>query len=191
MKLVLKDAKQETIDEKVVNFIVSPKETIPHPVILSKSFPISNSYLYFYSLAYQYDKVNELEKAEAVYEKAYALKPDYKEGLIEHARFLLKIKRFDRSLQLIENIKEDEKLKFDYFLIAGMAYMGIENYSVAIDNFVEGNKIYNSDLRLLNSLGFCYYKTNQKKKALDVLKASLRLNPEQKNIKKLIQELEK
>lgn len=191
MKLVLKDAKQATIDEKVANFIVSPKETVPHPVILSKSFPASNSYLYFYSLAFQYDKVNELEKAEAVYEKAYALKPDYKEGLMEQARFLLKTKKFNRSLQLIENLKEDEKLKFDYFLIAGMAYMGMGNYSVAIDTLVEGNKIYNSDIRLLNSLGFCYYRTNQRKKALDVLKASLRLNPEQENIKRLIQEIEK
>jgi tetratricopeptide (TPR) repeat protein len=134
--------------------------------------------------------VNELEKAEAVYEKAYALKPDYKEGVMEQARFLLKMKKYSRSLQLIENLKEDKKLKFDYFLIAGMAYMGMGNYSVAIDNLVEGNKIYNSDIRLLNSLGFCYYRTNQRKKALDVLKASLRLNPEQKNIKKLIQEIE-
>ncbi len=190
MKLVLKDAKQTTIDEKVANFILSPKETVPHPVILYKSFPTSNSYLYFYSLAYQYDKANELEKAEAVYEKAYSLKPDYKEGVMEQARFLLKTKKFSRSLQLIENLKEDEKLKFDYFLITGMAYMGMGNYSLAIDNLVEGNKIYNSDIRLLNSLGFCYYRTNQRKKALDVLKASLRLNTEQENIKKLIQEIE-
>jgi len=92
---------------------------------------------------------------------------------------------------LIESVKEDEKLRFDCFLITGMAYMGMENYSVAIDNFIEGNKIYNSDIRLLNSLGFCYYKTNQRKKAMDVFKASLSLNPEQKKIKKLIQEIDK
>ncbi|NIM91102.1 MAG: GWxTD domain-containing protein [Candidatus Aminicenantes bacterium] len=191
VKLVLKNAKQEILDEKIANFIVSPKEIVPHPVVLSKSFPISNTYLYFYSLAYQYDKVNELEKAEAVYEKAYAMKPDYKEGLIEQARFLLKTKKFSRSLQLIESFKEDERYKFDYFLIAGLAYMGMGDYSMAIENLVEGNKIYNSDIRLLNSLGFCYYRTNQKKKALDALKASLRLNPEQNSIIKLVQEIEK
>jgi len=191
MKLFLKDGKQTTIDEKAFNFIVSPKERIPHPVTLAKSFPLSNSFLYFYSLAYQYDKINELEKAKSVYEKAYSLKPEYKEGLVEYARFLLKTKKFSESLELIEGIKEDEKLKFDYFLITGMAYMDMGNYPRAIDNFLEGNKIYDSDIRLLNSLGFCYYKTNQKQKALDVLKASLSLNPEQKNIKKLIQEIEK
>ncbi len=69
--------------------------------------------------------------------------------------------------------------------------MGMGDYSMAIENLVEGNKIYNSDIRLLNSLGFCYYRTNQKKKALDALKASLRLNPEQNSIIKLVQEIEK
>jgi len=54
---------------------------------------------------------------------------------------------------------------------------------------LERNKIYNSDTRLLNSLGFCYYKTKKVQEALDVLKASLRLNPNQEKIKKLIEEI--
>ena len=69
--------------------------------------------------------------------------------------------------------------------------MGMGEYSEAITNLLEGNKIYNSDTRLLNSLGFCYYNAGQKEKALDTLKASLRLNPEQTEIKKLIEEIEK
>jgi len=40
-------------------------------------------------------------------------------------------------------------------------------------------------------MGFCFYKTNQKERALNVLRASLRLNPNQENIKKLIEEIEK
>jgi len=63
-------------------------------------------------------------------------------------------------------------------------------YGKAIANLLEGNKIYNSDTRLLNSLGFCYFKSGQKSKALDVLKASLRLNPEQTEIKDIIKKIE-
>lgn len=69
--------------------------------------------------------------------------------------------------------------------------MGMARYDDAIDNLLEGNKIYNSDTSLLNSLGFCFYKTEQKERALNVLRASLRLNPNQENIKKLIEEVEK
>lgn len=69
--------------------------------------------------------------------------------------------------------------------------MGMGQFVRAIENFEEGNKIYNSDITLLNSLGFCYYRSTQKKKALDVLKASLRLNPEQEGVKKIIEEIER
>jgi tetratricopeptide (TPR) repeat protein len=191
IKVNLKDGKQAIIDEEATNFIVSPKTIVPHPVILAKSISPSNNFLYFYSIAYQYDKVNELEKAEAAYEKARVLKPECKAGLVEYAYFLKKIKKFNKSLELIEGIKDDEIFKFDYYLIRGNIYMEMGNYPDAIDNLLEANKIYNSEVILLNSLGFCFYKTDQKKKALGALRASLSLNSQQENIKKLIQEIEK
>jgi len=61
-------------------------------------------------------------------------------------------------------------------------------YRPAIQSLLEGNKIYDSDTRLLNALGFCFYKTGQKK---DALNASLRLNPEQPDIKELVARVEK
>jgi tetratricopeptide (TPR) repeat protein len=104
---------------------------------------------------------------------------------------LLKVKKFTESLELIETIKEDESLKYNYYLLKGKVQMGMGKYAEAINNLVEGNKIYNSDTGLLNSLGFCYYKTQQKEKALNVLNVSLSLNPAQTQIKKLIEEIEK
>jgi Tfp pilus assembly protein PilF len=43
----------------------------------------------------------------------------------------------------------------------------------------------------LNALGYCFYKTRQKKEALDVLNASLRLNPNQPDVKDLRARVEK
>lgn len=191
IKLNLIDEKGEKIDEKGANFVVSPEEVIPHPIARSKAFSLSNNFLYFYALATMYDQVNEHEKAESFFKRAYGLKPDYKEGLKSYAHFLLKVKKFTECLELIENIKEDESLKFDYYLLKGNALMRTGKYEEAINSLLEGNKIYNSDTGLLNSLGFCYYKTGQKERALSVLNASLRLNPEQTQIKKLIEEIEK
>jgi tetratricopeptide (TPR) repeat protein len=68
--------------------------------------------------------------------------------------------------------------------------MGKGDYEKAISLFQEGNRIYNSDVQLLNSLGTCYYKTGRKKDALEALNASLRLNPEQKDIKDLINRID-
>ena len=191
LKMVMKNGEGSILDEQTANFIISPAEGVPHPVTMIKSFPLSNYYLFVYSLANQYDRIGMPGKAASFYEKAFSLKPDYYPGIVEYVQFLQKNKMFERSLNLIENIKGVERLRFEYFLFKGKAYMGMEKYFVAIENFLEGNKIYDSDIRLLNSLGFCLYKTGNKKRALEVLQSSVRLNPEQEDVKALIREIEK
>jgi len=191
IKLILKDGNGTPIQEKMGNVIVSPAEGVPHPVTLAKSFPLANYFLYLYSLANQYDRNSNPEKAESHYEKAFSLNPGYSPGIIEYAHFLLKIRKFQHSLDLIENVKNNQDLRFEYFLVKGKAYKGMEKYFAAVENFLEGNKIYDSDIRLLNSLGYCLYKTGDKQEALETLRSSLRLSPDQQEIKKLIQEIEK
>lgn len=191
MKLDLIDEKGNIIDEKNSKFVISPKAVIPHPIAHAKAFPLANKFVYFYMLAQQYENVKEYVKAEASFAKAYGMNPNFKKGLTDYANFLLRTQKFNKSLELIEAVKEDENLKFDYYLTRGKAFLGMGNYSDAIDNLLEGNKIYNSDTSLLNSLGLCYYKTGEKELALDVLKASLRLNSQQEGTKKLIEEIEK
>lgn len=191
LRLVLKNGEGIPLQEKKNNIIVSPSESIPHPVTLAKSFPLSNYFLYLYSLANQYDRAGDPENAESYYEKAFSLKPDYHPGTVEYAHFLLKTKKFQKSLDLIEHVKDAGDLRFEYFLVMGKAHMGMGKYFAAIENFLEGNKIYNSDIRLLNSLGYCFYKTGDKQNALETLRASLRLSPDQQEIKTLIREIEK
>jgi GWxTD domain-containing protein len=189
MKLNLKNGDGETIDEKKSTFVISPKKVVSHPISLFKTFPLSQDYILIFTVASLYDKVKNYKQAELYYEKAYQKNPAYKEGLIEYANFLFKLRNFDKILELIEGLKKDDSSRFEYYLIKGRALMGLGRYSEAINNLLEGNKIYDSDTRLLNSLGFCYYKTNQVKKALEALNASLRLNPKQNEMRKLVDEI--
>ncbi len=191
ISLNLKDGESVLVDSKKINFIISPQAKLPHPISLYKIFSLSNSFLFYYALAHQYNRIEEIGKAEANIKKAYEMKPDYTKGLVEYANFLIKIKKFDKCLELIDNIKDDDSLRFEYYLIKGRVHMGMGQYSEAIVNLLEGNKIYDSNMQLLNSLGFSYYNTGRKKEALKILKASLRLNPGQKEIKRLIEEIEK
>jgi tetratricopeptide (TPR) repeat protein len=191
LELDLIDENGEEVDGERGPFIVSQAEAISHPITHSKAFPLTNNFYFYYVLAQQYNKINNNESAEFYYEKAYGLRPDNKRGLIEYSNFLYKIKKFDRILELIKGLEGDENLKFEYFLLKGKALMGKGQYDEAIDSFLEGNKIYNSDISLLNSLGFCYYRIGENKMALDALNASLRLNSGQEDIKKLVAEIEK
>jgi len=191
LKLILADGEGRTLDEAGGKFIVSPERVLPHPIANAKGFPLSNRYYFHHVLARQYDLLNIDERAAAEYERVMSLSPEHREAAVDYANFLLKVGKFDRAAEVIERIKEDEKWKFEYFLIRGRAQMGLGNYGQAIDSFLEGNKIYNSDTRLLNSLGLCYYRTGEKQRALETLGSSLRLNPGQEEIKKLVKEIEK
>jgi tetratricopeptide (TPR) repeat protein len=191
MKLSLTDGRGQVVDEKTAQLIVSERLAVSHPIAQMKASPAQNSFLFYYMLAEQSDKLRDYRNAEASYEQAYRLNKDYKKGIVDYSRFLLKIQKFDKSLELIESAREDEKLKFEYFLTRGQAQMGLGRYQEAIESLLEGNTIYNSDLRLLNSLGLCYYRTNQNAKALEALNASLSLNPKQEEVKRLVAEIEK
>jgi len=190
LTLALQDAGGNSLDTKTASFIVSPNKSVAHPVVASRAFATANGFQAQYMLAFQYDQTGQLDRAEEAYRRALALNPAYPIKIPEYAGFLLKAKKPAEALRLIETVKDDANLKFSYFLIKGRALAGLERYDEAVLSLQEGNKIYNSDSGLLAVLGTCFYKTGQKEKALAALKASLSLNPEQPEVKALIQEIE-
>jgi GWxTD domain-containing protein len=191
ISFLLKDGKGETVAEARSQFIISPQDILPHPVTIAKNFPLVNSYLFYSAVASQYEQVGRTAEAEASFEKALNLNPNFREGLVAYAEFLLKTGRPDRALEVIERLKAEVSARFDYFLIKGRALEAKGEYQAAIESLLQGNKLYDSDTRLLNSLGNCFYKRGQKKEALEALNASLRLNPEQKAVQELAARVEK
>jgi len=191
MRLILKNGQGEPVSEARSQFVISPQGDIPHPVTISKGFPLANSFAYYYGLALQYAQVNNPAGAEANFEKTIALNPQYYEGIVGYGEFLLRTGKYDRAREIIEHVADVEARQFDYRLVRGRAFEGKGEYAAAIAELVAANRIYNSDTRVLNSLGFCYYKTGEKKGALDTLNASLRLNPQQKEVKELLAKVER
>jgi GWxTD domain-containing protein len=185
----LVDGTGRTLDEARNDFIVSPARALPHPIAYAKGIPLSNRYLFHHMLASQNDKLNRDEQADAEYRNVLNLAPQYGKAALDYANFLIKVRNYGRALEVVERIRDDGKFQFEYFLIGGNAQMGAGKYGEAIDYFLEGNKIYNSDTGLLNSLGLCYLRTGDKKKAVETLNASLRLNAGQDEIKTLLEEL--
>jgi GWxTD domain-containing protein len=189
MKFSLVDGDGKTVSEKTANFIISPDKVPGRPIAIVKTFPLASSYFYSYILADQYDKTGDGEKAEFFYQKALEAAPDYKEGIVYYAYFMVRRQKHQEALKLAVEIAGVPKLAFDYYLIKGQALTGLGQYGKAIDQLLEANKIYDSDTRVLNSLGFCLYKTGDKAEALKALNASLRLNPNQPDIKKLAESI--
>ena len=187
----LMDGEGRTLDQKKAGFTVSTLAALAHPIAKAKAFPLSNNHLYYFSLARQAEEIQDWAQAEEIYRKAHEIKPDYKQGVVDYANFLFKIEAYDRSLELIERLRDDEEMRFQYFLVKGRAFMGKGQYQEAVDLLLQGNEIYDSDTGLLNSLGICFKSLGEYQRALDALNASLKLNPAQEEVKALIEEIEK
>jgi Flp pilus assembly protein TadD len=94
-------------------------------------------------------------------------------------------------LTVTEKLRGDDRRQFAFFTMRGQALMGLENFEDALKDLLQANRMYNSDTGVLNSLGRCYYRLGRKAEALGALNASLKLNPDQEAVKKLIQEIGK
>jgi GWxTD domain-containing protein len=190
MTFTLRDGQGTVLDERTTNFIVSPQASVAHPMIVVKASSLANSFIFYYIQAHQYDEVGEEGKAEEMYKTALSLNPAYLQKVPEYAEFLIKIKKFEEAVALVERIKSDTNQAFQYHGLKGRALMGLDRNSDALASLQEANKIYNSDTGLLDALGLCYFRLGETRNALNALNASLKLNPDQPEIKKLIKEVE-
>jgi GWxTD domain-containing protein len=189
--VTLLDGQGKVLDERQDHFIRSTQKTISHPIILSKGASQANRFVFDYILGYQFDQAGRREDAEAAYERALNANPAFLGKVPEYAGLLVRSKKFDRALALTERIKDDTGLVFQYRLIKGQALLGLERYEEAAASFQDANKIYNSDTEVLYGLGLSYWKTGRAQDALNVLNASLKLNPDQAYVRALIAEIEK
>jgi GWxTD domain-containing protein len=189
--LSLKDGQGNVLHDQKGNFIISPISVMSHPLVASRAFDMTNSFMFQYMLAEQYERAGKFDLAAAAYRKAYELNPSYTQKIPDYASFQLKRGSAEEALALVETIADDSGLAFQYHFLKGRALLALNRNDEALLSLQEGNKIYNSDAGLLAALGTCYHRLGEKERALAALKASLSLNPEQAEVKALIAEIEK
>lgn len=168
---------------------ISPVSIVPHPPLASKRMRQANSFFFYTVIANQYEKVNQIDKAEAYYEKALLMNNTYPELLKHYSALLLKLKKYDKMLQVIEGLKGQEKEMFNYFSFKGRAFYHKKLYGDALDTLLQANKIYDSDTAVLNALGLTLIQTDNKEEAIKALSASLRINDTQKDIAEVLAKL--
>jgi len=187
--ITLADEAGKAVAEKSSGFVLLDIPATSHPMTIAKSTPAAGRFLFQYMLAQQYAQLGQNEKAETAYKTAFGQNPSYLQKVPEYAGFLLKIGKVDEALQLVETIRSEEKLRFQYFATKGLAFKAKGRIAEAVDALAEGNRIYNSDVALLNALGECYQKLGRKDDAVTVLESSLKLKPDQPDVRKLLESI--
>ena len=182
---------KQVLDEQENEFQVSPMNVVPHPPLASKTLKNENRFLFHMMIAQQYENVKDFARSELYFEKAYGLNSSFPELIKGYASLLLKMKKYDKMLSVIENLKGREKEAFHYFSFKGRGFYRKGLFQEAVNNLLEANKIYDSDTAVLNTLGLSFIKLGDKEEAIKALSASLKVNDTQADIAGVLQQLKK
>ena len=175
--------------EQERGFVVSPLSAVPHPPFAAKSLRSDNQFLFYSMVAQQYESSNDLDKAEFYFEKAYRLNQSYPQLLKSYAGLLLREEKYDKVLTIVENLRTQEKELFSYYAFRGRALYHLNRFQEAVDTLLEANKIFDSDVTVLNTLGLALLRTGEKEEALKALSASLKIEDNQEDIARLLEQL--
>lgn len=184
LTLRLRSANGPVLDSRTGNFTISPVKDLAHPLESYKQVPIDNPFLFRYALGQQYEATGSLEKAEEQFALSVRDKPDFAEGLVARLALGNRLKKYAEVLTAVEGLANLEKFALEYRLAKGTALFGLERFDQALDELLAANKVYNGDLRVLNLIGFTFFKLGDLEEALKAFDASLQLNAKQPEIEK-------
>jgi tetratricopeptide (TPR) repeat protein len=177
------------LDSKSTDFTVSPIQKIAHPLETYKQMLVDNPYFFDYALGQQFEGTGDLEKAEACFAKSVADNPDFAEGYVAQFTLANQQQKYVQVLAAVESLARFGKFAFDYHLIKGTALFGLERYEPALAELLQANKIFNSDIRVLNLIGLSFLKLNDLEEALKAFQASLAVNGKQPRVEKIVAEI--
>lgn len=188
MDVSLFDKNKKKILSEQSNFYISPMAFLPRPWILSGSMPSSGDPSYINILGNQFLNKKDIEKAKTLLEKAYQRNPNSVKFALDLCRALFMAKEYLRVKQIVVSFSESEE-KYRFSGILGQACQALGEYHDAISNYKDFLSHYGTNLHVLNSIGECYYRLGNNAEALMAWEKSLELNPEQEEIKKIVESI--
>ena len=185
LKMRLKNPAGIIVDTQNTDFTITPIQKLSHPIETFKQVLVDNPYFFYSALGQQCEGADDFEKADLFYEKCVTSNPDFAEGWVALLNIENKLHKYTQVLSAVEKLKKFDKFTFNYHVIKGTALYGLDKFDLALDEFLKANKIYNSDVRVLNLIGYTFFKLNEMAEALKAFDASLALNGKQPGIEKI------
>ncbi|MBN2345331.1 MAG: GWxTD domain-containing protein [Candidatus Aminicenantes bacterium] len=179
------------LDSRAVQFTVSPIQNLAHPREAYKQALVDNPFFFHFVLGQQYEAAGDLPEAEAQYARSLRENPDFAEGRLALLMLGNRLKKYDEVLAAVDGLATIERFAMEYHWIKGTALFGLGRFEAALDELLAANKVYNSDIRVLNLIGYTFLKLNDPQEALKAFEASLALNPQQPPIESVVAEIRK
>jgi len=185
----LLSANKTTLDTQSTDFTVAPHRNVPYPIATFKQARIENTAFLFNMLGGQYFNLGEYAQAIGYFDRALSSDPNFHGARIRWLQSLNQLGKYTQVMVESEHLKGNKDNLFDYHLIRGTALFGLKDYKNAQNELLDANKLYNSDIRVLNLLGLTFANQGNLEEGIKALKASLVLNTKQPQIEKILAEM--
>jgi tetratricopeptide (TPR) repeat protein len=121
--------------------------------------------------------------------KAYEKKPDSLDYALSYTRVLMALREFQKVREILTPFDKEGKENFGLFFTLGRASENAGELEEAISYYQKALSQKGDVAAVLNSIGDCYFKLGNKEQALKAWEKSLETNPDQEQIKKMIEQL--
>ena len=187
----LLDPEGRTIDTRTSDFDVSPRTSIARPsvqVFWPMILPEVPG-LVELTIGKQYLNLGEKEKAQERFEAALVANPRMGSARESLASLLLETDETARVVELLEPIYQQVSDRYEVLILLGEAYFKQENYSGASELLEKAGALRQLDTRLLNFLAISQFQQGNRERARELLEQSLSLQPDQPDVKELLDKL--
>ena len=161
----------------------------PGSWIVAQTNPPADDPYYSYILGNQFFNNGEVQKANDELAKAFERRPDSLDYALSYTRVLMALKEFQKVREILTPFEKEGKEIFGLFFTLGRASEKVSELKEAISYYQEALSQKGDVVAVLNSIGDCYFKLGNKEQAVRAWKKSLEINPDQEQIKKIIEKL--
>ncbi len=188
LKLAVVDGKGAELAAADENFEVTSAPDLARPLIVSKVLPASHADEYDYIRGIQWLNLGRLEEARVLLERVYRKNPHQLKYALGLSQTLYANKDFQKVKEILMPLAGEKAIDQVYYLLGkSCSFRG--EFREAASYYREYLSRFGVNLEILNLLGMAYYRMGKTAEALETWRKSLAINPDQEDIKKLVQTL--
>lgn len=190
IKVSLLDSQGSVLLTQDETFEITTAPDLSRPIIVSKIQPGFDTSEFDCEVGMQLINLGRVNEALYYLEKAYTANPAQLKYSLALSQVLFIEQQYQRIIDVLTPFKEEKATDLVLYFL-GKSVHSLGQFDEAITYYGDYLSRFGLNLEILNLLGTAYYQKGNTAEALRTWQRSLEINPDQENIKKLVQSLQK
>ena len=187
----LLDGKGARLDTKAADFELSLRPSILRPMVVSAVAATYGREDYLYATGLELMNAGDLKGALSRLAEAYALKPGNPNIAGAYGLSLMAAEDFVKAKEVLGPLASGGQGSAELLAAFGRSRHALGEFAEAAALYREYLERFGANVEIMNLLGTCHFKMGNREEALKAWERSLEVNPDQPQIRKLVEDLKK